>query len=281
MIERIPARAGMLAAAALLAMIALGLCAGAASAETEVVYNNLPAANPGNVVSQAFEATQTGQFGGLVQLGGTNRKGGSVTIAMSSWGCQHGSYPGTPECTTEMGARFPATITLNVHAAGPGDEVGATLRSITRTFNIPYRPSQNDRMCKGGSFGAWYYAKLKACFHGRYTRITFPVGRFTWPSQAIVSVAFNTSDYGAVPQRPQPCNSEVQGCGYDSLNVGLTEPGAATPSVGSDPLPEAAYQDSQTSSNFCDSGVGGTGVFRLDSGCWNEYQPLVEVKAAP
>ena len=276
MIGRIPARAALLAVAALLAAGVLGVTAGAANAESEVVYNNLPEVNPGNVVSQAFEATETGQFGGLVQLAGTARRNGAVTVGMSSWGCEHGSWPGTPPCTTAMGARFPLPITLNIYEAGPSNEVGALLRSVTKTFNIPYRPSENDKKCTGAAHGAWYDGALHQCFHGKYTKITFPVGKFTWPAKAIVSVAYNTSDYGAVPQRPQPCNSEPQGCGYDSLNVGLAEETA--PSVGSDPLMTSVYQDTKYAPYMCDGGAGGTGTFRLDEGCWT-YQPLIRVKA--
>lgn len=283
---RIPVRLGRLAAAALACGAVLGGGAAAASAETEVVYDNLPEANPGNVVSEAFEATQTGQFGGLVKLAGTHRSAGTVTVGMSSWGCQHGGWTGSPECITENGAKFSMPITLNISAVEPGGAVGPLLKSVTKTFNIPYRPSQNNRKCTGTASGAWYNGRLKECFHGKYVKITFAVGRFTWPSEAIVSVAYNTSDYGAHPQRPQPCNSESGGCGYDSLNVGLTEPPeeehptAVAPSIGSDPLAESAYQDTKYAPYFCDKGAGGTGVFRLDQGCWTGYQPLIEVKAS-
>jgi hypothetical protein len=283
---RIPMRLGRLTAAVLACGAVLGGGAATASAQTEAVYDNIPAATPGNVVSESFEATQTGQFGGLIKLAGTNRSAGSVTVSMSSWGCQHGSWKGTPECTTTMGARFSEPITLNINAVEPGGGVGPLLKSVTKTFNIPYRPSQNNKKCTGESTGAWYDGALRECFHGKYLKITFAVGRFTWPSEAIVSVAYNTSDHGEHPQRPQPCNSESGGCGYDSLNVGLTEPPeeanptAVPPSIGSDPLAESVYQNTQYAPYFCDKGAAGTGVFRLDQGCWTGYQPLIEVKAS-
>jgi hypothetical protein len=54
--------------------------------------------------------------------------------------------------------------------------------------------------------------------------------------RAIISVAHSTSDYGAEPQRPKPCNSTEAGCPYDSLNVGAEDaPSAGSP--GSYPLP--------------------------------------------
>ena len=58
-----------------------------------------------------------------------------------------------------------------------------------------------------------------------------------------------------------PCNSTSAGCPYDSLNVGLTEPAnpespaPVAPSVGANPAPDAAYQDSQTAGNYCDGGL--------------------------
>jgi hypothetical protein len=51
------------------------------------------------------------------------------------------------------------------------------------------------------------------------------------------------------------------------------------PSVGTDPQPADAYHNSAWSGSYCDSGVGGTGTFRLDAGCWTGYQPLFAVKA--
>ncbi|HME02371.1 MAG TPA: hypothetical protein VKG38_05000, partial [Solirubrobacteraceae bacterium] len=267
---------------------ATAITAGAASA-SEVIYSNLPSTNPGNVVSEAFEATQTSQFGGLVEFpAGTGRSGGAVTVGMSSWACQQGAWKGTPECVTAAGAKYEYPITLNVYEAGPANEVGALIRTVTKTFDMPYRPSQNNTKCKnekGEPDGAWYDGHLKQCFHGKFFKITFPVGHMTWPTKAIVSVSYNTSDYGTEPQRPKPCDSESGGCFYDSLNVGLTEPPneasptPVPPSVGADPLAESVYQNTKYAPYWCDGGAGGTGTFRLDSGCWTGYQPLIRVKA--
>jgi len=63
--------------------------------------------------------------------------------------------------------------------------------------------------------------------------------------------------------------------------VGLSELAETpTPSIGSYPLPTSAYWNTSTPGNYCDSGAGGSGTFRLDAGCW-ESQPLIEVKATP
>jgi hypothetical protein len=129
------------------------------------------------------------------------------------------------------------------------------------------------------------------CFSGKLFKLTFNLKEVLLPTKMIISVSFNTSDYGE-PQRPQPCNSTEAGCPYDSLNVGLTEPTKfnakeepepVPPSVGSDPAPEDAYQNSQTAEQYCDKGLQGTGTFRLDSGpppCWIGYQPLFQVSAS-
>lgn len=94
----------------------------------------------------------------------------------------------------------------------------------------------------------------------------------------IISVSYNTSDYGETPQRPQPCDSTSAGCPYDSLNVGLEDETGAT--VGNQPLPEDAFLNSTWSGAYCDGGAGGTGTFRLDEGCWTGQQPLFAVKAS-
>jgi hypothetical protein len=279
MIGRTPARAGKMAGAIGVAIAALAMTAGAASAEINVVYNNLPATVPPNVVSQSFEASQMSQFGGLVELAGTARKQGSVSVGMSSWACEKGSWTGTPECITTPGLKAEVPVTLNVNQVGPFGEVGALVTSVTKTFKMPYRPSENRFKCRnshGEPTGAYWVKGV--CYHGKYFKIMFATPKIVWPTKAIVSVSYNTSDYGTTPQRPQPCNGESGGCFYDSLNVGLTEHLVA-PSVGTDPSPNDDYQNSQTAGNFCDGGAGGTGTFRLDAGCWEGYQPLLEVKA--
>ncbi len=275
----IPTRTRSLVGAIAVAAMALAVTAGAASAESEVVYNSLPSPTPANTVSESFEATQTAQFGGLVELGGAARRNGSVIVGMSSWACQKGSWTGTPECLTEAGAKFEMPVTMSVNEVEPSGAVGPQIMSVTKTQKMPYRPRQNNAKClngKGEPSGA-YFAKGQ-CYHGKYFKLSFPYGRRNWPSKVIISISYNTSDYGAEPQRPKPCNSESGGCFYDSLNVALIEPPEA-PTVGSDPAPNDAYQNTVTPSNYCDGGAGGTGSFRLDAGCWGGFQPALQIKA--
>jgi hypothetical protein len=283
MTGRIPAGVARLAIATLALTGALAT-AGAAGAGAEVIYSNAASPLPGNVVSEAFEATQTGQFGGAVEFAGTARKATSISVVMSSWGCESGSWTGTPECKTTPGAKFKWPITLDINEIGPENSVGPLIASSTKTFGIPYRPSQNNKKCTGEAAGAWYDAASKECFHGKAVTLSFAVGRVTLPSRAILSIAYDTSDYGTEPQRSKSPACEPN-CGYDSLNVGLTEPvnpespAPVAPSVGTDPLPEDVFQNTDYAPYYCDGGAGGTGVFRLDAGCWTGYQPLFTVKA--
>jgi hypothetical protein len=263
-----------------LAVGALAMIAPASAGATPTpIYNNIPAPLPPNAVSQAFQATQTGEFGGQVEFAAPSLTKTRVTVALSSWGCQEGNwYEAT--CKTEKGARFAWPVTLHIYSVGALNAVGSQIASVTRTFNMPYRPSDSPR-CTGGR----WFAKGQ-CYHGKLFKITFPMLAVTLPSKAILAISFNTSNYGPEPQGSQPCLSTTEGCFYDSLNIGLTEPAneanpePVAPSVGADPAPESAYHNSATAGNYCDKGVGGTGTFRLDSGippCWTGYQPLFEV----
>ena len=254
--------------------------AGSASAAT--VYNNLPKPLPKNVVSNAFEARSTAEFGGQVQFAGTARNNPAVTVVMSSWACQEG-YGAT--CKTVAGATFNQPITLNVYNVGVGGEVGSPVTSKTQVFAIPFRPSANNRLCTPNVENNVGYTS--ECWYGRATKIIFNLEGVKLPASAILSVAFNTSDYGAEKQRPKACNAfNPSRCPYDSLNVGLTEPAneeaptPVLPSIGSNPQPADTYQNSTYAGFYCDGGAGGTGTFRLDAGCSTGYQPLFEVKAS-
>jgi hypothetical protein len=254
--------------AAVLAATLLASCAFAASAMaslTEVTYNSIPSPLPGNVPSQAFEATSTSEFGAAIEPAAPSKTATKVVVGMSSWACQSGGAE-DGSCVTAMGAKFEWPVTLKLYAVGPGNSVGTQVAQLTKTFKMPYRPSANPRCPTGG----WY--RSGNCFHGKLFKIGFTLRGVSLPSKTIVAVAYNTSDYGAVPQRPQSCNTS-NNCPYDSLNVALT----GTPSVGSQPLPDDAFLDSTWGGAYCDGGSGGTGSFRLDAGCWTGYQPMIEV----
>jgi hypothetical protein len=249
MTGRIPVMAAKLAAALLAATAISALAAGAAGASPTVIYNNLASPFPGNVPSEAIEATSTSEFGGQVEFAGPSLTTTKVTVAMSSWACQSGGAE-DGSCVTSPGAKFEWPVTLRVYTVGAGNAVGTQIARLTKTFKMPYRPSANAG-CTGEHLGGW--KAMGKCFHGRLFRIAFVLRGVTLPSKAIISVAFNTTDYGAEPTHvPGP---------YDSLNVGGME---GAPSVGADPQPESVYINSTWTGAYCDAGAAGTGSFRFD-----------------
>jgi hypothetical protein len=265
MTGRIPARRAKLCCALIATCSALA--AGAGSASAGQVYNNIPSPLPGNMPSQAFEATSTSEFGAQVEFAGTARRNPVVTVTMSSWACQN--LKGGAACATTPGASFEWPITLNVYAVGAENAPGALLGTVTQTFAIPYRPSAS-RKCSATPEGVVGWGK--ACFSGKTHKIRFLLPGVTLPSKAIVSVAYNTSDFGYTP-------THGPDIGQNSLNVAVREPGETGPSVGSIPLPADAYLNSSWSGAYC-NGAEGTGTFRLDAGCWTGFQPAFAVSAS-
>jgi hypothetical protein len=263
------------AAFALVALIAAAAAATAGAVTPTVVYDNIPSPQPGNVPSVAFEANAISEWGGQIQLAGTQRQNPTVTVLMSSWGCVTGHwYSG--DCSTPAGSTFPEPITLNVYNVGSGGSVGSLIASATQTFNIPFRPSASPS-CTGANAGKWFNASDATCYNGFGTPITFnALTGVNLPNTVIVSVAFNTTHYGYSPYgEATACYTSAGGCGYDSLNVG-TNP---APTTGSDPQPNDAYLNDAFGYEYCDGGAGGSGTFRLDAGCWGGFQPAIRVAA--
>jgi hypothetical protein len=229
---------------------------------TQVVYDSTENPLPGNDVSYAFEATSNSEIGNLITFApGTSRSINQVNVTMSSWACQTG---GGTSCVTTPGSTFSTPITLNIYNVGAGNAVGSLITTVTQTFNIPFRPSANATQCPTRT-DAWYSAADNRCYSGLANNISFNLGGITLPDSVIYGVALNTSHYGYHPYG-EATSCYATGCGYDSLNVGLTE--ANGPSVGSDPLPGTIYQNSTWAGAYCDSGAG-LGTFRLDSpACW-------------
>jgi hypothetical protein len=213
------------------------------------IYSNIPSPLPGNVPSEAIDATSSSEFGGEVQLEGPTLNTTKVTVAMSSWACESGGAE-DGSCVSAKGAKFAWPVTLHIYTAGAGDAVGTQIASLTKTFKMPYRPTANPA-CTGEHLGGWM--KMGQCFHGKLFKIAFPLKGVSIPSKAIISVAFNTSGFGAEPTGvPGP---------YDSLNVGGFE---GPPTVGSDPQPQSDYISSLWTGAYCDEGAAGIGSFRLD-----------------
>jgi hypothetical protein len=246
----------------MIAAAAVSVAMASAASASEVIYNNIPSPFPTSTPSVGFEANQIAEFGGAVKFGETARKNPSVSVVMVSFACETGTWNNF-NCKT-FGGKFEEPITISVYDLGPGNTIGPKIAAGSKTFKIPYRPSANTTKCTGAVTGD-FFAKGE-CFGSKAVKITLPLKVAKLPEEAIVTVAYNTSDYGAKPQRPQPCNSEPQGCPYDALNVGVedgfTTPAGTPPNPGSFPLPTEAFVN---------------GAFE---GGWEGFQPEFSVKAS-
>lgn len=225
------------------------------------VYNNIPNPLPPNYPSLGFQATQTAEFGDYVLLGGTHRRAGSATVAMSNWAL-NSTYP------TMSAAGFNHPITLNIYTvdhSGPNPALGTLLGSVTQTFLIPWRP-EADPTCPGGT--AWR-AGNGNCYNGFAFTIKFDLRglALTLPNEVIVGVAYNTNTWGYNPiGLPGP---------YESLNVGL----AVIPAyVGLDVESDALFWNTSTAAWYSDGGIGGVGIFRRDD-VWTPYSPAFQIAA--
>ncbi len=182
-------------------------------------------------------------------------------------------------CSTKKGATFTEPITLNIYnpPTGTSPLPGSLIASITQTFSISYRPSADDKNCTGSDLGKWYDKPSKTCFNGLATNISFDIDpHVTLPDSVVFGIAYNTTHHGYNPiGQSAACYTGPGGCGYDSLNVGLSEDPTDL-SAGSDPNPGTVFWNTSTPSNYCDSGAAGVGMFRLDSptsACWSEGAP--------
>lgn len=259
----------------------------APAAGSSVLYSSM-VPSPGNVPSVGFEATQTSQFGNEITLT-CSAKVGTVTVTMSSWGCQTGGWTSN-NCMTTPGSTFAEPITLNLYQAPatnpttqldvPGSGVpGALITSVTKTFQIPYRPSANHTKCIGAEAGAWFDSKNGFCFNGLATNIIFNLKSLnvTLPKTFVYGIAYNTSNYGAVPYGDATaCYSSSGGCGYNSLNVGLSSD-PDNLNKGTNPYSGYVWWNTLNKGFYCDGGNAGFGTFRIDSpgtpACWGVYSP--------
>jgi len=254
-------------------MAAVALLPGAASAET--VYNNFPVPLEKNLPSVGFAATSTSEFGGEIGPQAlTARRNPTIVVGMSTWACQSGTWYDN-NCASTPGSKFSQPVTLSVYEVGAGNTVGAKLISVTKTFAMPYRPKASSKCTTGEAKGG--YAP-PTCFHGKLFKIKFKLSGFVLPAEeAIISVAYNTTNYGAEPVGPQPCDSTVAGCPYDSLNVAVTE--GTTPTIGTYPDGEEVDVNSKYDQMYCGNSLA-TGAFGPSGKCWPNEQPVFEVKAS-
>ena len=240
------------------------------------VYDSIGAVTPTAVASVGFEATSSREFGDLVQLAPGARRLDTVTVLLSSWGCENGSW-NLSNCITTPGATFDHPITLNLYNSTPGvgTGVGSLVATKTQTFSIPYRPSENDFFCTLANDGKWWDGT--ACRNGLATPVTFTFPALpAVPTNLIWTVAYDTTHHGYAPiGELAPCYTEPGGCGYDALNVGADST-AASLIAGVDVDADSLVWNTTFAPNYTDGGVGGVGVNRFDTN-WTGYRPTARI----
>ncbi len=240
------------------AVLMVGASAHSASADPSAAaggssapgYNAIPSKVSGNVPSVSFEGAPAKEFGDAVALGGKARNLKSMSVLLSSWGCESGAWQ-LNNCQTTPGATFQVPITFTIYAAPtPSGAAGEVLARTTSTITVPYRPSASAE-CTGGDAGKWYNSKDRACYNGLPHLVTVDMSGLgvTLPSQVIWSVQYNTSTSGYTPVGASACSSTEAGCGYDALNVGaFSFPNA--PFSGTDLDADAVFFDGAMNSGW-------------------------------
>ena len=188
-------------------------------------FDSVQAPFPGNMPSYGPEAYSLTSLGDRITLAAdTPRKLRRVTVGMSSWACESGSWGNAANCVSAPNASFSHPVTLRIY----DDKSGQLLATKTQAFAIPYRPS-SDVSCTGGR---WKGAD-GACYNGFAFKIVFDLRslKVTLPDDVRYEVSYNTRSYGTQPLG-------VTGP-YDSLNIGIYDSAKAKPTVGSDP--DAGY----------------------------------------
>ena len=260
---------------------------GAGPALSQVIYDSTVSPQPGNLPSVGAEAYAFKELGDSITFVGTARSPKTATVTMSSWACQSGAW-NTADCVTTLGATAPILITLKIYSTG-SPTPGALIASVAQTFSIPYRPSANSVKCTaigtdsngGNDSGKWYNAADNTCYNGFASNVTFDLSSLsgTLPNNVVYGLSYNTTHYGAAPIGESAlCFTASGGCFYDSLNIAL----APMVNVGTQAFSGTVYQKSDFGSRYCDSGIAGTGTFRLDSPtnqCWIGYVPAVQFTA--
>jgi hypothetical protein len=246
------------------------------AASGTVIYDSTVSPLPGNLSSFGPEAYAFTQFGDEVSFASNSRMLQDVTVTLSSWACQSGSWFNA-DCVTSPGATFAVPITFNLYQVGTGDAVGALIASQTQTFQVPYRPSADNVNCTG----QWYDSSSQTCYNGFATNISFDFSSLGvhLPDSVIYGISYNTTHFGPTPiGESASCFASAAGCPYDSLNIAVSSQVV----VGSKPHSDGFFWDTTVPSYYADGGAGGVGRFRLDtspSGLFPAVQFTVSVPA--
>ena len=125
-----------------------------------------PNGPPTNMVSYGPEAYSFQTIGDKINFkSGTARSLNNVTVTLSSWACQQGSWNGK-NCVTQSGATFSQPITLS--DLGTRMHTKAQIATSTKTFDVPYRPSASPK-CTGANAGKWMTPRRSARTASRRT----------------------------------------------------------------------------------------------------------------
>lgn len=233
----------------------------------QVIYDSIPSPLPGNLESLGFQCCALNEVGDEVQLAGTNRSLESVTVTLSDWACESGHWSGaTGPCITTPGATFRHPITLHIYDASFPPPF-SPLATITKDFDIPYRPSQSTNCLNH----KWYDSSSGECHYGLVFNITFDNLNVDLPDKIIFGVTYNTSKSGYNPLgAPGP---------YDSLQVALRNYTQFGPSlsVGSDLNNNAMFLSCTRNFYKCKPNV--SAPLHQETGCY-PYTPSIRFTSA-
>jgi hypothetical protein len=235
-----------------------------------------------HISSVGFECCTTKEFGDGLVFTTSGGRLDTVAVILQSWGCQNGNWY-SDNCLTTPGSNFEEPITANVYAVTTSPSgspaPGQLLATQTDDFYIPYRPSANNQKCYGQPYytGGFLGPVDKKCDEGLSVKVTFNFKRadVVVPSQAIVTLAYNTSHAGYNPYgQDTTCYYSSGGCGYDALNVSANGNGGF---VGSNLDPNGVFDNFGDTYFYCNGTGNGSGSLQLDTPCWTGYHPEIEV----
>jgi hypothetical protein len=192
--------------------------------------------------SMGYECCQVNAFGDAMTIVHPGARLKQVGVAFSVWACESGNgSDGT--CSSPKGSTFTLPITMSVYAACPASNPscsptpygppGQLLSQTTVTKTFKYRPSASPHCnIPSQTLGGFIDKVSKYCAYGLAEVETFNMSlpKVILPQAIVVSVAFNTTSYGAAPYGTNtPCFLNGN-CPYDSLNVQLLQPYPTPPS---------------------------------------------------
>ncbi|MGO9488302.1 MAG: hypothetical protein ACLQBB_04645 [Solirubrobacteraceae bacterium] len=252
-----------LVAAILLAIGCLAATGSAASASTQVAYNNFNTV-PSTVNGKPNEDTysldyENFAFGGQVALAQTGIAKG-LKAQLDVFACEHGVYSLENCYTLKPNKKFSMAWTAKIYSVGACNAVGTLLSSATATFKLKYRPTTNVS-CPATSEGKGFGENCDV--GGQLATVTF---KHFSPAVALPSNVIILLENACGGCEGKPVNVGVQ-TSFKEFSAGnfVEEPPAngGVPAVGTDPTPNGAYDK---------------GLFEASG--WTNFQPVFELTVA-